>query len=722
MSVFMRSSIPSISIFLSAAALLLSACSSDPAIPKARDLDNSVDWGIYRGDQRSNQFSTLDQINAENVAQLEVAWTYHTGDATRNSAFQSNPIIVEGILYFVSPAGQLIALRADTGEQLWAYDPRTQAQKDSEYSVISRGATYWSDGSDQRLFFSTDSFVYAIEAKSGRLIESFGNGGRIDFRFDLGVDPETVDTTMTSPAAIYDDYLILGTRVDEGFGASPGHIRAYDAVTGAFRWIFHTIPQEGELGYDTWEWVEGETYGGANPWGGLTVDEERGWVFAATGSPTYDFYGANRKGQNLFGNCVLALDARTGERIWHFQTVHHDLWDMDNPPAPILVDLDVDGSPRDAVIQMTKMGYMFVLDRESGEPIFPVEERPVPQSNLPGEETWPTQPFPLKPPPLTRQGFTRADLADHTPEAKAKAEEIFAQYGPSVMFTPPSVEGFVLFPGMSGGMEYHGGSFDTDRDILYVNVNESSNLVKMHPTVLLADESQLGDDEQGKALFQLNCASCHGLELKGVPPAIPALLDNPKSDRELTTIIRQGKGAMQPYGRFSNEQLDSILKYIRNPNTEPLDLKGRKTKVLHLIEGYKRLIDENKLPLFKPPYGSLAAVDLREGTIKWKRPLGEYPEFVKLGLKNTGTRNFGGAVATAGGVVFVGATADEKIRAFDTETGDMLWEFQLPFGGYSTPSVYEIDGRQYLVICAGGGKKVAPTPSGDAVYAFALPE
>lgn len=719
----MKYSVKPLPLLAAAAALISTGCSNSESVKTVKELDNNRDWAIYRGDQRANQFSSLDQINASNVDQLEIAWTFNTGDATSSSSIQSNPIVVDGVLYFVSPAGQLMALNAATGEKAWSYDPRTPEQKEGDYSVISRGATYWTDGEQQRIFFSTESYVYAIDAKSGKLISTFGDKGRLDFRNDLGIDPELVDTNMTSPPAVFENFLILGTRVGEGFGSSPGHIRAYDTVTGEFRWIFHTIPQIGEFGYDTWDWVEGETYGGANPWGGLTVDEERGWVFAATGSPTYDFYGANRKGQNLFGNCVLALNARTGERIWHYQTVHHDIWDMDNPPAPMLVEVEIDGKARDAVVQGTKMGYLFVLDRETGTPLFPVEERPVPPSDIPGEQAWPTQPVPVKPPPLTRQGFTKNDLTTRTPEAAAKALEVFEAYGPSVMFQPFSAKGHILMPGMSGGMEYHGASYDADSDMLYVNVNESTNLVRLTPTVLLKDESDLSSYEKGKLLYQLNCSSCHGLELKGVPPAIPALVGNPKPDDELRQIIRRGKGAMQPYQSFSNEQLDGLMSYIRKPDGAAMDMQGRETKTVYLMNGYTRFIDEEDgLPLFSPPYGSLAAVDLSDGTVKWKVPLGEYPELVKLGIRNTGSRHFGGVVATAGGLIFAGGTADEKIRAFDAETGKVLWEFQLPYGGYATPSIYEFDGRQFVVICAGGGQKVHRTASGDAVYAFALPK
>jgi len=488
--------------------LLFSACSSQPEVARPRDLDNAHDWGVYRGDQKANQFSSLDQINSDNVSQLEPVWTVNTGDASPGSAMQSNPIMIDGRLLLVSPAGRLLCLDGATGKEIWNYDPRTAAQKEGNYAIISRGATYWSDGSERRVFYSVESYIYAVDFETGQLVESFGDSGRIDFRNDIGVDPEKVDTNMTSPPAVFENFLILGVRVGEGFGSSPGPIRAYDTVTGEFRWIFHTIPREGEFGYDTWEWVEGESYGGANPWTGLTIDEERGWVFAATGSPTYDFYGANRKGMNLFGNCVLALDARTGERQWHFQTLHHDIWDMDNAAAPILVDLTVDGKPRDAVVQLTKMGYMFVLDRETGEPVFEVEEVPVPASDIPGEEAWPTQPMPVKPPPLVRQGFTEADLNDLTPEYHAKAKAVFEEFGPAPMFQPFSTKGHVLLPGMSGGMEYHGGSFDATTGMFYVNVNESTNLVRLEAVTTVEDTTGLTQFEKGKLLYRLNCSPC----------------------------------------------------------------------------------------------------------------------------------------------------------------------------------------------------------------------
>ena len=683
--------------------------------------NNYTDWGIYRGDQWANQFSELDQINTENVHLLEPVWQFNTGDHSDRSLFQNNPLMVDGFLYIVSPGGRVIALDAATGREIWDFDARTQAQIDSDYSVVNRGLTYFEDEAQGRLFYTMEMSLYAINAKTGRLVESFGKEGIVDLSENMDAGDAVVSVSATTPGVIFEDYYILGMRTGETFGSSPGHIRAWDANTGEFRWIFHTIPQEGEFGYDTWEWVEGETYGGANPWGGLSVDERRGWVFAGVGSPTYDFYGANRKGKNLFGNCVLALDARTGKRIWHYQTVHHDIWDMDNPPAPILITINQNGYQKEAVVQLTKQGFMFVLDRNTGEPIFPVEERSVPPSTIPGEETWPTQPYPLKPPALVRQEFTEEDLSDVTPEIHAFVSELYKTYKGTKMYTPSSLTPQIQLPGMSGGMEWHGASFDPRNGMLYVNVNEMPNLIDMLPITTLLDDTGLSTENKGRLLYQANCVACHGLELQGAPPVMPSLQDlSARTDQDLLTSIRLGKETMPPFRNLPEEDIQALLAYLRDPSDKPMDRMARPTKTVYLMDGYKRFFDDQGHPAIKPPWGSLAAVDMNEGTIKWKVPLGEYPDLVAKGIRNTGTLNWGGAVATAGGVIFIGATADEKMRAFDSRTGKVLWEYKMPYAGCATPAVFELNGKQYVVICAGGGPKT-PVRSGDAVVCFSLP-
>lgn len=691
-------------------------------VQKLSEFNNYRDWGIYRGDSGANQYSELDRINKENVHLLEPVWQYNTGDHTDRSAFQNNPLMIDGYLYIVSPGGRVIALDAATGREIWVFDARTEEQKNGNYSVVNRGLTYWNEDGEGRLFYTMEMSLYAIEARTGKLVEEFGTEGVVDISKNLVEDDQLVSVSATTPGVVFEDYYILGMRCGETFGSSPGHIRAWDARTGEFRWKFNTIPAEGEFGYDTWEFVEGETYGGANPWGGLTVDERRGWVFAATGSASYDFYGANRKGQNLFANCVLALNARTGERIWHYQTVHHDIWDMDNPPSPILITIDHDGYNREVVVQMTKMGFMFVLDRVTGEPIFPVEERPVPASTLPGEEAWPTQPFPLLPPPLVRQGFTEKDLSDLTPEIHAFVSELYEKYRGVPMYTPFSMTPQVLLPGMSGGMEWHGGSFDPVSSMLYVNVNEMPNLIDMLQVTTLVDDSGLSPEIKGRLLYQANCVACHGMELQGVPPVFPPLQDlSMRTDPELLTSIRLGKGTMPPYRNLPEEDIQALLAFLRNPVKIPADLMDRPTKTVYLLNGYKRFFDDQGHPAIKPPWGTLAAVNMNTAEIKWQVPLGEYPNLAAQGIRNTGTLNWGGVVATAGGLLFIGATADEKMRAFDADTGEVLWEYKMPYAGCATPAIFELNGKQFVVICAGGSPKT-PVRAGDAVIAFALPE
>jgi quinoprotein glucose dehydrogenase len=527
---------------------------------------------------------------------------------------------------------------------------------------------------------------------------------------------------MTSPGAVFKNLLIIASRVNESYDASPGHIRAYDTVSGELKWIFHTIPREGQLGYDTWKWVDGESYGGANAWGGITVDEQRGWVFAATGSATEDFYGGFRKGNNLFANSVLALDATTGERRWHYQTVRHDIWDYDNPPAPILVTLRTGNTSRDAVVQLTKMGLTFVLDRDTGQPLFPVHDVAVPRSTVPGEDTAATQPIPLKPQPLVRQSLNEADLTNITPEARAHALREFRKYRGGAIYTPPSLQGTITTPGHLGGAQWHGGSFDPALNVLYVNVNEAPTINRLREVHDLSGDVGQTPAQLGRFIYERTCAACHGFERQGVHPHTPALMDlTKKSAREIESVIVEGRNAMPAFRQFRPRDLSALSAYLK---TAPGEVKGstmlRGTPDRYTMDGYPLFLDPHGVPAISPPWGTLNAIDLVKGDILWKVPLGEYPQLVAKGIRNTGSLNFGGAVATAGGVIFVAATADEKIRAFEKHSGKVLWEHQLPAGGYATPSLYMIDGRQFVTIAAGGSGKNA-TKSGDSIITFALP-
>ena len=687
-------------------------------------LDNYTDWGIYRGDKKGNQFAELAQIHAANVHRLRPVWEYHSGDAGNRTSTYANPIMIDGLVYVSTPSLNAAALDAVTGEEVWFFDSSKHNEKQQVLQGRNRGLVYWEGEAGRRIFVFVKHRVYAVDARTGELITTFGNEGHIDLRNDLGIDPRKASIECTSPGIVYQDWLIVASRVPEGYISTPGHIRAYDAVTGQFRWIFHTIPKPGEFGYDTWEFVEGEIYGGANAWGGFTVDEKRGWVFCATGSPSYDFYGGFRKGQNLFGNCVLALDATTGERIWHYQTVHHDIWDMDNPSAPVLVTLKHDGQTRDAVVQFTKMGLTFVLDRDTGEPLFPTPELPVPASTIPGEEAWPTQPFPLRPPPLSRLAVTEANLTRISPEAYAKAKSAYDRYATGYLYTPPSLRGNILTPGTLGGVEWHGGAFDPFLNTIYVNAHDSPSIFRMREVFEPIGDQPSSPVQRGALLYQLACLGCHRANLKGrlLPlPLVPSLLTSEKTDGEMKNGILNGQGLMPAFSFFSDREVNALIAYIRSEPGDRVKIDTTNARVRYLRDGYERFSGLNGEPALAPPWGTLNAIDLVKGEILWRVPLGEYPELVAKGIRNTGTLSFGGAVATAGGLIFIAATPDEKIRAFEKHSGRLLWEYKLPTAGYATPSTYMIDGRQYVVISAGGGGKNG-TKSGDSVIAFALPD
>lgn len=686
-----------------------------------------VQWNNYGGDKGSSAFSLLDQINRSNVDELEVAWIYHTGDVREDGrgTMECNPIIVDGIVYMTTPALKVIAIDGATGELVWSFDPYEGEQ---QARGVNRGVTYWEDGDDKRILFTAGwtSKLYALDAETGQPIREFGDDGVVDFSEGIGRE-EDGPVTATSPGITYEDLYILGTRVGEGpKPAAPGDVCAYDTRTGERRWCFETIPSPGQFGNDTWGKDSWKTAGGANAWGGLSVDEERGLVFLPLGSPSYIFYGGQRPGKNLFSNSIVALDAETGERVWHFQTVHHDLWDAEPTAPPNLITVRHNGELVDAVTQIGKRGDLFVLDRTTGEPLFPVEERAVPQSDLPGEKTWATQPFPVKPAPYVRQGYTKEMLPERSKEAREYAKEVLDKSRAEGMFTPPSREGTIMAPGFRGGSTWGGAAFDPTTGYLYVNASEVPGIIKMVPTE--SDDSD--GTSRGQQLYAANCASCHGSDRTGNPPEYPSLTDVSErlSEEEVHDILDTGSGMMPPAGNLSREEKDAVVAFLFGEEeqqitekSEDIDPSAGRGQVPFVHDGWKKFEAPDGYPAIKPPWGTLNAIDLNEGKIVWQKPLGEFPELMEKGLPPTGTDNLGGSMVTAGGLVFIGASKDEKFRAFDKYTGEILWETELPAGGYATPSTYEVDGKQYIIIPAGGGGLLGTKPS-DAVVAFSLPE
>jgi quinoprotein glucose dehydrogenase len=696
-------------------ALLSVSCSRSPS---------DVGWRAHGGDAAHTQYSQLSQIDRGNVSQLKVAWTYRTGDARADnrSQIQCNPIIVHGILYGTSPQLKVFALDAGTGEHRWTFDPFA-AGADEHSLGVNRGVVYWEAGDDARVFIAAGQRLYALAAKTGRPITTFGQGGSISLKEGLGERAQRLYVLSNTPGAIYRDLLIIGTRVSEGPGESaPGHIRAFDVRSGALRWTFKTIPHPGEPGHETWPADAYTRIGGANSWTGITVDDARGLVFVPTGSAAFDFWGGNRQGQNLYANSLLALDAATGARRLHYQFVRHDLWDRDPPAAPVLVTVTHNGRRIDAVAQTTKSGHVFVFNRETGESLFPIEERQVPASDLEGEQAWPTQPLPLKPRPFARQQFTEAEVTDASPEAREAVLARLRTVRSGGQFVPPSTQGTVIFPGFDGGAEWGGAAWDQSASLLYVNSNEMPWILSM---VKIDSTRESTDFARGRRTYQLNCTACHGVDRDGDPTrTYPSLVNLPKKmpRAEAEKIITGGKALMPAFPLFSAQERRELLAYLYNdkPTASSRIDEPMVAGIPCTHTGYNRFLDPDGLPAVKPPWGTMNAINLNTGDIAWQVPLGEEPKMVARGRRNTGTENYGGPVVTAGGLIFIGATRDEKFRALDAGNGKVLWETTLPAGGYATPATYAIDGRQFVVIAAGGGKM--GTKSGDAYVAFALPQ
>ncbi|HEX8024312.1 PQQ-binding-like beta-propeller repeat protein [Mucilaginibacter sp.] len=707
--------------------------------------NNYSGWPAYAGSKDGLRYSSNQEITLDNVNKLKVMWTFSTGDRdTANlSQNQCNPIMVDGVLYGTSPKLKLFALNAATGEQKWLFDPAkddtTNNGDPMAYYKLSRGVIYWQndEGGEKRIFYSAGAKTWAIDAEKGTPIRSFGNGGYLDLTKDLDRDTKSF-VAGTTPGVVYKDVLIVGDRVSESVDAAPGHVRAYDTRTGKLRWIFHTIPHPGEVGYDTWaDTAAYKKFGGANNWAGMALDEKRGLVYIPTGSVGGDFYGGFRKGKNLFANSLLALDAATGKLKWYYQFVHHDLWDRDLPANPNLVTIVKDGKKIDAVTQITKYGYIFMFDRTNGKPIFPIVETPVPGKALPGEAPWPTQPIPTLPQPFARQKFNPEDVTDRTPEVHQEMLAKYNQVKNRVMFTPPSKEGGWIFPGFDGGGEWGGAAVDPESKILYINCSE------MPWAQVMIDVPKTNADDHspqslGHVVYNTNCIGCHGAELKGNGTSYPSLVNIGKkyTADQVSGLIASGRNMMPSFKQISPADKKNLLAFLlkipegkaakevaKEPTSNRTSNSETEKKMVdqipYVMNGYNRFLDKDGYPGIKPPWGTLNAVDLTSGKLLWKVPLGEFADLSKKGLPVTGTENYGGPVVTKGGLIFIAATKDEKIRAFDKRTGKVVWEAQLPAAGYATPATYSIDGKQYVVIACGGGK--IGSKSGDSYVCFGLP-
>ncbi len=693
-------------------------------------------WMNYGGGADQSKYSKLDGIDKTNVSKLSVVWSYETGD---QSSYQFNPIVVDTVMYVLAKNNSLVALHAVTGRELWIHANLS--------GIARRGINYWEskDRSDRRLIFQINDYLQEIDAQTGQSIRTFGKDGLVDLREGLGRDPETIARAQSgTPGVIFENLIILGASTGEGFLSTPGFLRAYDILTGERVWTFHTIPQPGEFGYDTWP-KDAYTYiGGVNTWGEISLDEKRGIAYFPVGSPTYDYYGADRIGANLFGNCLLALDARTGKRLWHYQLVHHDLWDYDPSAAPQLITVNHGGKSIDAVAMATKHGFLFAFNRITGEPLWPIEERPVPPSEVPGEEAWPTQPFPTVLPPFARQQMTSADLTPFflTPEERAEWTHRIDSMQTG-LFTPLShLKATISQPGAVGGASWGSTAANPETGMVYVRSIDwpsfYGKLIRREPI----DESLDGSvprEMNGEALYLQNCQACHapdrsggiGPSLLGLSPRMPF--------NEFRQIVSGGRGEMPALHHLDDGALQRLYQYLGMmdrmspaPSNEPIDgpvvASGGVPGGLELRQAtgarryglndfgppYPADVEAPSVRYFippgwgleypyliAPPWSTITAYDLNDGTIKWTRAVGEDKWAAAEGGKNTGVpraqRN--GMIVTSTGLLF-STSKDGKIYAFDAETGEQLWAGDLPMGTEGLPSIYRVDGRDYIVVCA----------------------
>jgi quinoprotein glucose dehydrogenase len=673
------------------------------------------EWQEYLGGPERNHYSPLKQINAENAKNLQVAWTYSAPDTGQ---MQVNPIVVDGVLFGVTSAVRAFALDAATGKEIWRF-----GDDKKHWASTSRGVSYWQEGDDKRILYTVGPNLWALNARTGKPIESFGDGGKVDLHTGLPESAKDKFIISNTPGTIFEDLIVMPVRLSEGADAAPGDIRAFNIKTGKLAWTFHTIPYPGEFGYETFpkNAYKNTEIGAANNWAGMAVDRKRGIVYVPTGSAAYDFYGGNRKGKNLFSDCLLALDARTGKRLWHFQTMHHDIWDRDHPATPNLVTLTINGKKVDAVAQVTKQSHIYVFDRVTGKPLFPIKEVSAPPSALEGESAWPTQPVPILPAPIARESHTLT-AKDISPYAENR-EELLAQLKVyrKDRFAPPTINGTILLPGYDGGPEWGGSAVDQE-GILYANCNEMPWIMKMKKT---PKQDELALLPVGERTYVSSCAVCHGQDRKGnAKSGYPSLADiaSKRSKEFVTQIISNGKGMMPGFGGISANDKQALVAFLWGEEKKEVASQGSSVKkpyIPYVSTGYNKWLDSKGLPAIAPPWGTLNAVDLNTGKLVWRIPFGHEPSLKEKGILNTGTENYGGPVVTASGLLFIAASKDGMFRVFDKRDGKLVWETELPAAAFATPATYQVNGKQYVVMACGGTK--LGTKKGNQYVAFALP-
>jgi quinoprotein glucose dehydrogenase len=697
-------------------------------------------WSTYLGNADGSHYSALKQIDRTNVSRLQVAWSYDSGAWP----YAFNPIVVGRTMYVLAKNTSIVALDAATGKELWSYRSRNLGPRMEAH----RGINYWqsSDGSDKRLLISFANNLEAINAANGQLITSFGNGGTVNLKEGLGRDANSMRQIQSgTPGVVFDDLIILGSSTGEDYGSPPGDIRAYDVRTGRMAWIFHTIPHPGEPGYETWPKDAWKTAGGVNCWGEMSLDEKTGIVYVPTGAPVYDFYGADRKGNDLFADSLLALNAHSGKLVWYYQLIHHDLWDYDAMAAPQLLTVQQNGKEIPIVAQASKQGFVYVFNRATGKPVWPIEERAVPGSNMPDEEASPTQPFPTAPAPFARQAFTAADLNPYILSApdRARWKKVVENAANHGLFTPPGLTDTVEMPGNHGGVNWgmtasnpvNGTMYVVSMDIPAILKNERSE-----PPSLWQIPSQAAPPVQGKAVYHFYCERCHGPERAGAPPAIPSLVNAPSifGAETIKSVVNYGLNDMPAFPDLTDRLLNNLLLYLGNPGSAPEPIASRNepppastsgaSKPVRYWSGYGL-----QPSIIRPPWSVITAYDLNRGVIKWQVPLGNAPQGEPENLKDTGimmSRN--GPVVTASGLVFIATKDEGKLRAYDEENGKVLWETDLPAASEGVPAVYEIDGREYIVLCAASAKQTdiprdgpeqqTAQPVHRSYIAFALPK